>query len=62
MHFKIYPVVYAPAIVWWMEEEKEEEEEGVVEAVRRFLTRDRLVLAVSSFLMFMLLNGVMYAM
>lgn len=74
VHFKIYPFIYAPAIVWWMDEENlakpvdnsqsrsKEEENGVLALITRFLNKDRITLAIVSLSTFMGLNAMMYLM
>lgn len=65
VHFKIYPFIYAPAIVWWMDEDRMSgrpaKQSSVVEAVAAFLTVPRLKLALVSLGAFMALNLTMYA-
>lgn len=68
VHFKIYPFIYAPAIVWWMDDERmarrSKERKAApspVEAALSFLTPDRLKLAVLSLSTFAGLNLTMYA-
>lgn len=70
VHFKIYPFIYAPAIVWWMDEEhlsqppKKPTSKPVpfVEAVFKFVSFQRIELAVISLATFMGLNLLMYLM
>ncbi|XWW95216.1 hypothetical protein V2A60_003170 [Cordyceps javanica] len=70
VHFKIYPFIYAPAIVWWMDDERMRgvaaRETGkksatLAEAVTSFVTAARVKLAVVSLATFMLLNMLMYS-
>lgn len=68
VHFKIYPFIYAPAIVWWMDDERMAPGRGhgppassTVEALLRFFTADRLKLASLSLATFLSLNLTMYA-
>ncbi|TVY34764.1 GPI mannosyltransferase, partial [Lachnellula subtilissima] len=76
VHFKIYPFIYAPSIVWWLDEEEigsENEKEkkkiegegngsgGLFEIMWRFCNAARIKLAVVSLLTFMGLNGLMYS-
>ncbi|KAI1077607.1 glycosyltransferase family 50 protein [Whalleya microplaca] len=74
VHFKIYPFIYAPAIVWWMDGErmgrteksatgkgKEEQAASVWATVTAFLTPERITLAVVSLATFLGLNVAMYA-
>lgn len=72
VHFKIYPFIYAPAIVWWMDEErmrsgaaaakKTKKSQSLVEAAVKFVTAARVKLAVVSLSTFMALNVLMYSM
>jgi phosphatidylinositol glycan class M len=67
VHFKIYPCIWAPAIVWWMDKEhmggvttsKTAKQES---RVLSFLSKARIQFAVVSFAIFMGLNVLMYAM
>ncbi|RYP57444.1 hypothetical protein DL769_009469 [Monosporascus sp. CRB-8-3] len=65
VHFKIYPFIYAPAIVWWMDAERmgrsSRSGSGGGNIVLRFLTRERMQLAGVSLAMFLGLNAAMYA-
>jgi len=66
VHFKIYPFIYASSIVWWLDNERLTKHTVIKESkirpfkVTDFLNADRVKLAASSFLGFMLLNVVMY--
>ncbi|KAH6991072.1 glycosyltransferase family 50 protein [Ilyonectria sp. MPI-CAGE-AT-0026] len=68
VHFKIYPFIYAPAIVWWMDAErlgnttKQEKPSSVMEALVCFVTPERIKLAIISLATFMGLNILMYSM
>lgn len=72
VHFKIYPFIYAPAIVWWMDGERmgggkggkrsDETETSWVGRVMVFITPTRIQLAVVSLVTFVTLNAVMYMM
>ena len=76
VHFKIYPFIYAPAIVWWMDNEHMEEgakpgkkpPASVGKAIEEpagllsFFTAQRIKLALTSLSTFMFLNLVMYGM
>jgi phosphatidylinositol glycan class M len=64
VHFKIYPFVYAASLFWWL---GDDDGVGGLEAgsswgrrVGALVNRDRVVLAGSSFVVFMGLNLVMY--
>ncbi|KAI1407581.1 glycosyltransferase family 50 protein [Hypoxylon sp. FL1857] len=74
VHFKIYPFIYAPAIVWWMDAErmgrrpetkggkgKEVQSPGVLDEVVAFITPERITLALVSLATFSGLNLIMYA-
>ncbi|KKY34031.1 putative gpi mannosyltransferase 1 [Diaporthe ampelina] len=65
VHFKIYPFIYAPAIVWSMDGDRisgrPAAQSSVVGAVAAFLTVPRLKLALVSSGVFMALNLTMYA-
>jgi phosphatidylinositol glycan class M len=74
VHFKIYPFIYAPSIVWWLDDEhvgssltnasksKTKGETGFVTLVARFCNKGRITLAMTSCLTFMTLNALMYFM
>lgn len=69
VHFKIYPFIYAPAIVWWLDDERTGKSfeattrpASVIEAVMRFCSPERLRLALISLVTFMGLNILMYTM
>ncbi|KAH6900522.1 family 50 glycosyltransferase [Thelonectria olida] len=67
VHFKIYPFIYAPAIVWWMDAErlgktgKSEKPSSPVEGVLKFMSPERIKLAIISLATFMGLNLLMYS-
>ena len=74
VHFKIYPFIYAPAVVWWMDDErlglgqaaappprKSAPAAGFAASVLRFANGARLRLAGASLLTFLVLNAAMYA-
>lgn len=66
VHFKIYPFIYAPAIVWWMDDDRMSSTpapapSSAVGALAAFLTAPRLKLAIVSLGAFMALNLTMYA-
>jgi len=56
VHLKIYPFVYAASIFWWLGSDTKQG----ASSFSRPLSYERIVLALSSFLTFMILNGVMY--
>ena len=60
VHFKIYPVIYAPAIIWWMDAERLGK--PPTKTLLGFVSRERVKLAVVSFATFMALNLLMYSM
>ncbi|EON62418.1 GPI mannosyltransferase 1 [Coniosporium apollinis CBS 100218] len=68
VHFKIYPFIYAASIVWWLDGEdreataqaKGQPQDSLLSRFRSFCNADRVVLAVYSFLTFMVLNTIMY--
>jgi len=67
VHFKIYPFIYAPAIVWWMDRERMEDpgkqtskpEAGFLARITAFVTRARLKIAIISLCVFLFLSLVM---
>lgn len=70
VHFKIYPFIYAPAIVWWMDDEKMAEgtqdpvsssSSSFVDTIAAFLTASRLKLALLSLITFVSLNLAMHS-
>ncbi|KAH7155731.1 family 50 glycosyltransferase [Dactylonectria estremocensis] len=67
VHFKIYPFIYAPAIVWWMDAErmgkvtKKDKPPTLMEALTGFVTPERIKLAIISLATFMGLNILMYS-
>lgn len=68
VHFKIYPFIYAPAIVWWMDGERmgkktaSSKAASILEALIRFCSPERVRFAVISFATFMGFNILMYSM
>lgn len=66
VHFKIYPFIYAPAIVWWMDGErlgkKTSQSKSLIENMVEFFSIERITLAVTSLATFAALNGAMYLM
>ncbi|RCI08044.1 hypothetical protein L249_7842 [Ophiocordyceps polyrhachis-furcata BCC 54312] len=68
VHFKIYPFIYAPAIVWWMDDEHMRRQvkptrhsPSLISSVVGFCSPDRLWLAFISLATFMGLNLLMYS-
>lgn len=66
VHFKIYPFIYAPAIVWWLDDEHlgkpQLKPRTMLEGVRRLLSQERITLSATSLATFMLLNCAMHYM
>ena len=67
VHFKIYPFVYAPAIVWWMDIERmggstAPPGASLFSKIIRFITPERLRFALVSLTTFAGLNILMYSM
>lgn len=72
VHFKIYPFIYAPAIVWWMDAERlsggvrgaagqQPKTTTLLKKITSFITLPRLQLAITSLATFFSLNILMYA-
>lgn len=69
VHFKIYPFIYAPAIIWWMDDQRLGKRaspapgnSSALDSVMRFFSYERIWLAVISFGTFTALNVLMYSM
>lgn len=67
VHFKIYPFIYAPAIIWWMDDEHlgkkaSKPPASFADAVLRFVSTERIKLTLISLSTFMGLNILMYYM
>jgi phosphatidylinositol glycan class M len=68
VHFKIYPFIYAPAIIWWMDDEHLGKKKtskppaALAEAVLRLVSPERIKLTLISLSTFMGLNVLMYYM
>ncbi|KAL6701991.1 glycosyltransferase family 50 protein [Trichoderma pleuroticola] len=65
VHFKIYPFIYAPAIIWWMDDEHlgkgvSKSPTSFAGAVIKFLSPQRIQLTLISLSTFMGLNVLMY--
>ena len=68
VHFKIYPFIYAPAIVWWMDAERlsgvrsssSSSSTMMMKRIQNFITLPRLQLALTSLATFLSLNVLMY--
>ncbi|TPX15253.1 uncharacterized protein E0L32_004530 [Thyridium curvatum] len=69
VHFKIYPFIYAPAIVWWMDDERmgragaaaAAKDGSLLAVVKKFCSPARVQLAVVSLATFLGLNALMYS-
>lgn len=67
VHFKIYPFIYAPSIIWWMDEEHlglptTPRPKDLLSKLKKFANKERITVTVSSLVVFMGLNGLMYTM
>lgn len=68
VHFKIYPFIYAPAIVWWMDDERlgkklpRTEESSLAGSLLKFFSAQRIYFAFTSLATFLSLNLIMYFM
>ena len=70
VHFKIYPFIYAPSVVWWLDDERMGRAEAALPhdgatlglKMVRFLSPDRIKLAISSLATFAALNALMFSM
>ncbi|KAI9808820.1 MAG: GPI mannosyltransferase 1 [Pycnora praestabilis] len=68
VHFKIYPFIYAPAIIWWLDDEhignkgshKEDGGDTLPQRLIIFFNSARITLAVTALSAFILLNLSMY--
>ncbi|KAF4636500.1 hypothetical protein G7Y89_g1602 [Cudoniella acicularis] len=69
VHFKIYPFIYAPSIIWWLDNEQVNPEKAkstkkkggsIVDLAINFCNGPRIKLAIISFSTFMTLNTLMY--
>ncbi|KAK4142867.1 family 50 putative glycosyltransferase [Dichotomopilus funicola] len=69
VHFKIYPFIYAPAIIWWMDADRMSSKKNtppklqassIPDKVFAFITPARVQLALTSFITFFGLNFAMY--
>lgn len=65
VHFKIYPFIYAPSIVWWFDDECLDTPlkgpKSTFEKAKCFCNSARVGLAFSSFITFMGLNALMFS-
>lgn len=66
VHFKIYPFIYAPSIVWWLDDEHlgkpTTKTTTIMDKISAMLSSERLTLIITSLATFMALNGAMYYM
>lgn len=66
VHFKIYPFIWAPAIVWWMDAERlgvpAKKAKTAAEKVLAFISVERIEFGLLSLATFIGLNALMYAM
>lgn len=66
VHFKIYPFIYAPSIVWWLDDEhlglSQEHSSSLWAKISRFCNSSRIILAGTSLATFAFLNTAMYYM
>lgn len=72
VHFKIYPFIFAPAIIWWMDEQHlsskpltskpQAASSTPIGAVIKFCSAERIKLTIISLATFMGLNVLMYSM
>lgn len=68
VHFKIYPFIYAAAIIWWLDEKQADSRHtpnpnpDAVDQIRNFLNVPRLSITISSLLTFAILNIWMFKM
>lgn len=69
VHFKIYPFIYAPSIIWWLDDEHlglgrthEAGSDNVTNRLKRFCNGSRIRITVVSLLTFISLNALMYSM
>lgn len=68
VHFKIYPFIYAPSIIWWLDDERlglprlTKDKPTLQERIAHFVNGTRFKLAVTSLITFIYLNVVMYLM
>lgn len=66
VHFKIYPFIYAPSIVWWLDDDHlgkpKTKTTTLMDKVKVMCSPKRITLAVTSLSTFVALNGAMYYM
>jgi phosphatidylinositol glycan class M len=69
VHFKIYPFIYAPSIIWWLDDEhvtgikaSNTGKQEMFSQIKRFCNGARIKLTVMSLVIFIALNTLMYSM
>lgn len=69
VHFKIYPFIYAPLIIWWLDEEHAGDgmqavkgKDDLLSQLKKFCNGPRIKITLISLLTFMGLNTAMYSM
>ena len=70
VHFKIYPFIYAPSIIWWLDAEHVTplkisngvKPTDLYSQIKRFCNGSRITLTITSLATFMALNLLMYSM
>ncbi|KAH8594629.1 GPI mannosyltransferase [Bisporella sp. PMI_857] len=69
VHFKIYPFIYAPSIIWWLDDghlEPRQSERvgngGRISTIKGFSNASRVKITVTSLMTFIGLNTIMYSM
>ena len=69
VHFKIYPFIYAPSMIWWLDDEHigngkapKGGSDDIIGRLRRFCNYPRIKITIMSLLTFMSLNTLMYSM
>ena len=69
VHFKIYPFIYAPSIIWWLDDEHlgtrkapSSRKTDLLSQATNFCNGSRVKITLASLLTFMLLNTTMYSM
>lgn len=66
VHFKIYPFIYGPSILWWLDADKDHEtqdkktKQGVISYILSFATPDRITITFAALSTFSALNLSMY--
>jgi len=69
VHFKIYPFIYAPSVIWWLDDDRistgkvsQPGEKDIADQIRDFCNSTRIKITVISLITFMCLNTLMYSM